>query len=233
MRLFRERFLNGEINVDPIIVDAEWEEYAKQYEPVELGKGTEKIFEVRATYNDLLFFEDFFTREFCEKHRFFYYETKKNWDWQHQDEKEHYVLSSRDFERIKRRLLFHFINFNLPIIEAVDANFNDNGEAYLVHQHKGVDMDWWSRDQMYMKDVLMRFFRIWGGKKMVHLETIITDKEEERPWYYSWGSNQKETKKDKLTGTRVIFSYGLVDKTGNTEGFWRKDVEKVTFPPPF
>ncbi len=50
--------------------------YADQFkrEKVEIGKGLEKIFEIRSYYNDINFISEFFTDEFCKEHQYYTFE---------------------------------------------------------------------------------------------------------------------------------------------------------------
>jgi len=238
---FNKRWRKNQLQHSTIPIPEEWWLWAQKCtDPMRLGLGNKKIFEVRAAYDDLMFLEEFFTKEFCEEHKYFIYKAKKVWRWtpSGSEEEKRYVIDSRSFRRIKKRLLFQYTNFYLPIITVVDANYDNNGEMYLRHKHNGVDLDYWSNDGMYMKDVLQRIFWLWGGKKRVHLETIITKKEEERPWWFSWHQTEEKTTEDdrQLSGTRVLFSYGfrrIGEQDSNIAELQRTDLDKVTFTAPF
>jgi len=93
-----------------------------------LGLGREKIFEVRRIYNDIGFLDEFLTPEFARRHKLFTYKYDKRTG--------QYVIDSRDFEEIKRHLLFSLTNFGQPIVVVEDANYGNRGELLLVHQHK-------------------------------------------------------------------------------------------------
>lgn len=235
---FGERFQNGEINHPAIPIPEEWLEWAaKCYDPFYLGMGTEKIFEVRSTHDDLMFLEEFFTKDFCEEKQYFFYKAKKVWDYETYTRRKRYVIESRSFRRIKKRLLFQYTNFYLPVIRVVDANYDNSGELYLVHEHQGVDLDFWSKDAMYMEDVLRRAFKIWGGKKRVHLETVITKKEEKKEWWFTWHQTEEkdaENEDQELTGYRTLFSYGLKPDDEYAEEMVQMNLnEDVTFIAPF
>lgn len=126
-----------------------------------LGLGRQKIFEVRRVANDITFLDNYLTKEFCEKHKFFAYK--------YNDVTGQYEISDRDFRVIKEKLLMSLTNFGMPIIRVEDANYKNRSELYLVHQHEGVDMD-----LAYAKDTLENLQKIW--KRSVHLETTIGDK---------------------------------------------------------
>jgi stage V sporulation protein R len=125
------------------------------------GLGREKIFEVRRLYNDVTFIDEFLTEDFCRDHGLFTYAYNRSTGM--------YEIESREFKRIKEKLLFMLTNCTRPIIEVVEGNYMNRGELYLVHKHEGVDLklDW-------AKDVLKQIFRIW--RRPIHLETIVDGK---------------------------------------------------------
>ncbi|MGH7909424.1 MAG: SpoVR family protein, partial [Thermodesulfobacteriota bacterium] len=128
---------------------------------VKLGLGRDKIFEVRKFYNDVTFIDEFLTEDFCREHKLFTYVYNRSTNM--------YEIESRDFKKIKEKLLFMLTNCGRPIIEVADGNYMNRGELYFIHKHEGVELklDW-------AKDVLKHMFRIW--KRPVHLETSIDGK---------------------------------------------------------
>jgi stage V sporulation protein R len=126
-----------------------------------LGLGRDKIFEVRKLYNDVTFIDEFLTEDFCREHRLFTYSYNRSTGM--------YEIESRDFKKIKEKLLFLLTNCGRPIIEIIDGNYMNRGELYLVHRYEGVDLklDW-------AKDVLGKLVKIW--KRPVYLETVIEGK---------------------------------------------------------
>jgi stage V sporulation protein R len=127
----------------------------------QLGLGRQKIFEVRRVHNDITFIDTFLTPEFCVQHNMF------TFAWQEQAGG--YVIESRDFEKIKQRLLFSLTNFGKPWIYVVDGNFRNRGELLLKHQHTGVDL---RLDQA--ADTLANIQYIWG--RPVNLQTLVEGK---------------------------------------------------------
>jgi stage V sporulation protein R len=127
----------------------------------QLGLGRQKIFEVRRVHNDITFIDTFLTPEFCVQHQMFSYA------WQEQAGG--YFIESRDFEKIKQRLLFSLTNFGKPWIYVVDGNFRNRGELLLKHQHTGVEL---RLDQA--ADTLANIQYIWG--RPVHLQTLVDGK---------------------------------------------------------
>ncbi|MCH7978982.1 MAG: SpoVR family protein [Acidobacteria bacterium] len=210
---FGEIFEAGEATTPEYNILETWPSYAKRFPgKIELGIGTRKIFEVRDYYDDWTFMDEFFTKEFCERNKYFLVKQKTVWDWRQypNQQQKHWIFETRAFKRIRGLILFRFTNFHKPLITVDDANYNNNSELFLRHHHDGVDLDWWSKDQMYVKDVLERLFHIWGGEKDVHIETIKTKTPEDRPWWFTWHQTKEKSadEPDKLTGDLVIFSYG-------------------------
>jgi len=126
-----------------------------------LGLGRQKIFEVRRVHNDITFIDTFLTPEFCVRHGFFSYA--------YQEQAGQYIIESREFDKIKQRLLFSLTNFGKPWIYVVDGNFRNRGELLLRHQHNGVDL---RLDQA--SDVLANLQFIWS--RPVHLQTLVDGK---------------------------------------------------------
>jgi stage V sporulation protein R len=126
-----------------------------------LGLGRKKIFEVRRIHNDITFIDTFLTPEFCVQHNLF------SFAWQEQAGQ--YFIESRDFEKIKQRLLFSLTNFGKPWIYVVDGNYRNRGELLLKHYHTGVEL---RLDQA--SDTLANIQYIWG--RPVSLHTVVDDK---------------------------------------------------------
>jgi stage V sporulation protein R len=127
----------------------------------QLGLGRNKIFEVRRIHNDITFIDTFLTPEFCVQHKMFSYAF--------QEQMGQYVIESREFEKIKQRLLFSLTNFGKPWIFVVDGNYHNRGELLLRHEHFGVDL---RTDQA--ADTLANLQFIWS--RPVHLQTNLDGK---------------------------------------------------------
>lgn len=119
-----------------------------------LGKA--KVFEVWQHFNDITFIDEFLTPEFVAEHLFFGYE----WD----DDIEAYTVATRDFQKIKEKLLFGLTNHGRPFIYVQDGNFRNRGELLLSHRHEGMDL---KEDEA--RDVLRNIHTIWN--RPVHIET--------------------------------------------------------------
>jgi stage V sporulation protein R len=127
----------------------------------QLGLGRQKLFEVRRVHNDITFIDTFLTPEFCVQHKMFSYAF--------QEQMGQYVIESRDFEKIKQRLLFSLTNFGKPWIYVVDGNYHNRGELLLRHEYSGVDL---RLDQA--ADTLANIQFIWS--RPVHLQTVVDGK---------------------------------------------------------
>ncbi len=126
-----------------------------------LGLGHDKIFEVRKLYNDLTFIDTFLTEEFCYEHKMFTYDFNKN--------NNTYEIASRQFKKIKERLLFSLTNSGRPMLSVSEGNYENRGELYIVHHHDGVDLklDW-------LQEVMKNLYNLWT--RPVWIETKIEDK---------------------------------------------------------
>jgi stage V sporulation protein R len=127
----------------------------------QLGEGMKKIFEVRRIYNDVGFIDEFLTPEFAHQHQLF--------SFRYNPHGNHYEIESREFEDIKRQLLFQLTNFGDPIIEVTDANYQNRGELYLIHHWEEIDLR-----LDYAQATLENLQALWG--RPVHIETTLTDK---------------------------------------------------------
>ena len=121
-----------------------------------LGLGRAKIFEVRKIHNDVTFVDTFLTPDFCRRHQMF--------SFKHNDQHETYEIESREFKKIKDRLLFGLTNFGQPIIRVKEGNYRNRGELYLQHEHFGIDLK-----LDHAQDTLRHLNRLWT--RPVHIET--------------------------------------------------------------
>ena len=94
-----------------------------------LGLGRQKIFEVRKIYNDVMFIDAFMNEEFCERLKLYVYGYDARTG--------RHVVVSRDWRKVKERLLFQLTNLGQPIIHVTDANYANRGELYLQHALRG------------------------------------------------------------------------------------------------
>lgn len=155
VELFRnieERWDRGQFGKD-------WEECddlaAKRHWDQRLGQGRDKIFQVRALYNDVLFIDEFLTYEFCAEQKLFTFGYNARND--------RYEIESREFRAVKEKLLGQLTNFGNPFIYVKDANHDNRGELLLWHDHQGADLkvDW-------ARDTLANLYRIWHRPVLIH-----------------------------------------------------------------
>jgi stage V sporulation protein R len=123
-----------------------------------LGLGREKIFEVRRIHNDVTFIDTFMTEEFCHEQKLFVYK--------YNPDQRAYVITDRDFKKVKQQLLFSLTNFGQPFIFVKESNYENRGELYLHHRHEGIDLK-----EDYAKETLKNIQRIWS--RPVFLETVV------------------------------------------------------------
>jgi stage V sporulation protein R len=126
----------------------------------QLGKGREKIFEVRRIHNDLTFIDEFLTLDFCRQHKLF--------SFGFNEDSGYYEIESREFEKVKQRLLFNLTNIGRPIIYVKDGNYKNRGELFLEHRYSGVELQ-----NNYAQDTLANLYKLW--KRPVHIETVLED----------------------------------------------------------
>ena len=98
-----------------------------------LGLGRKKIFEVRKLYNDVTFIDEFFTADFCEREQVLLVLASTS-------ARGNYEIDSREFKKIKDKMLFPLTNFGDPFIFVEDANHENRGELLLRHRHEGTDL---------------------------------------------------------------------------------------------
>ncbi len=83
-----------------------------------------------------------------------------------QEQGGNYVIESREFQKIKERVLFSLTNFGKPWIYVVDGNYRNRGELLLQHAHNGIDL---KLDKA--ADTLTNIQYIWS--RPVHLHTLV------------------------------------------------------------
>jgi len=125
-----------------------------------LGLGQKRIYEVRAHYNDVSFLDEFLTEEFAMEQGLFTFE------WS--DRRGSYEVMSREFQKVKQKLLSQLTNGGNPVVRVTHGNFENRGELLLEHQHHGIDLR-----MDYAERVLGSLVRVW--KRPVALRTIFSE----------------------------------------------------------
>src|SRR5579864_2728623 len=141
----------------------------------QLGLGRQKLFEVRRIHHDITFIDTYLTPEFCVRHNMF--------SFAYQEQAGQYIIESRDFEKIKQRLLFSLTNFGKPWIYVVDGNYRNRGELLLAHQFNGIELR-----LDHAADTLANLQYLWG--RPVHLQTLVDGK----PTMLSFDGSEHSTK---------------------------------------
>jgi stage V sporulation protein R len=126
-----------------------------------LGLGRQKIYEVRRLYNDVTFLDEFFTEDFCRENQFFSFSMNER--------SGNYEIDSREFYKVKQKILFQLTNFGEPFIFVEDANHENRGELLLHHRHEGQDL----HDE-HARATLNALERIW--RRPVNLRTTLDSK---------------------------------------------------------
>ncbi len=143
----------------------EWEECddlnKKRAWNLNLGLGRKKIFEVRKIHNDVTFIDTFLTPEFCLEHKLF--------SFAHNEPQNNYIIESREFPKVKQRLLFSLTNHGRPFIYVVDGNYKNRGELLLRHEYNGIEL---RMDRAV--DTLANVQALWS--RPVHLQTVVENK---------------------------------------------------------
>jgi len=124
----------------------------------DVGEGREKIFQVRAIYNDMTFVDEFLTEEFCREQKLFTYSLNER--------NGRYEIADRDFRAVKEKLLFQLTNLGHPYLTVVDANFDNRGELYLKHRFDGVELR-----TDYAKATMEALHKVWT--RPVHVQTTV------------------------------------------------------------
>ncbi len=144
---------------------AAWDECddleARRSWDLRLGKGREKIFEVRALYNDVTFLDAFLTEELAIEQKLF------TFGYSHR--RERFEIESREFRAVKDKLLAQLTNGGSPVIAVVDANFENRGELLLKHDFAGVELR-----ADYAKECLGALVRIW--RRPCAVATVVDGK---------------------------------------------------------
>jgi stage V sporulation protein R len=126
-----------------------------------LGLGRQKIFEVRRNHNDITFIDTFLTPEVVQDNQYFSFLFNESLGT--------YVIESREFQKVKQRLLFNLTNYGKPWIVVVDGNYRNRGELLLRHEYNGIEL---RLDRA--ADTLANLQHIWS--RPVHLQTVVESK---------------------------------------------------------
>lgn len=121
---------------------------------MKLGLGKEKIFEIRRFHNDVTFIDSYLTEDFARDNMMFTYEYNRR--------DKSYRIDSREFAKIKKKLLASLTNLGQPSVSIQNANHGNRGELYLIHSFEGVELHY-----DYARDTLKSLFKIWTRPTMI------------------------------------------------------------------
>ena len=145
----------------------EWEECEdparRETWDLRMGKGREKIFEVRQCFSDRFFIEQFLTEKLVHDLNLYLFEG------QPEQGEIRYVITDRDWRQIKSLLVAHLSTFGLPLILVEDGDFKGRRELYLKHAFDGIELD-----QEYREKTMEYIYYLWD--RPIHLESVVQDK---------------------------------------------------------
>ncbi|HEX9077779.1 MAG TPA: SpoVR family protein [Anaerolineae bacterium] len=119
--------------------------------------GTAKLFEVRATENDISFLSNYLTRELAAKLKLFTYGYVDEDD----DDEKDVEIKSREYDEVIRQLLAPRYNYGAPKIVITEAV---NGELHLRHE-KGSLGD---LDLRYAEKTMGYIHELWKGNVVIY-----------------------------------------------------------------
>lgn len=132
-----------------------------------LGKGLEKIFDVRRMYNDQMFLWEFLTKELVEKLDLYIYKEIIN----EQTGDSEYVIVERNWKKI-RDLLVRSKCFTFPVIVVDEERSKKENSLYLEQIFDGIPLD-----EDYAKKTMEHIYFLWGND--VFLLTYEKEEDEE------------------------------------------------------
>ena len=121
----------------------------------------------------MTFIDEFLTPEFAMEHGLFTFE------WS--DRNDRFEIQTREFKKVKEKLLQQLTNSGNPFIFVEDGNYKNRGELLLRHDHRGIDLR-----IDYAQRCLESLTRLW--KRPVTLATKVEDK----PMLMSYGREKHQ-----------------------------------------
>jgi stage V sporulation protein R len=126
-----------------------------------VGEGRQKLFEVRQLDNDISFLRNYLTKELIEDLDLFVFQLRDEEEW---------VITEKNWERVRNQLVADMTNFGFPYIEVLDGDYNRNRELYLRHRFETAELD-----IDYAQKTIEYVYKLWG--RPVYLETIVDDEQ--------------------------------------------------------
>jgi len=120
-------------------------------------RGWEKCKEVMATYIDWFFIQEFLTLDLIQDLNLYLFEAKET------AQSIDYIISKREAEEIKKKLV-HILAMNkIPTILVVDGNFNNRGQLKLKHKYDGIPLN-----KKYAEETLKHIEYLWGNRVVLY-----------------------------------------------------------------
>ena len=118
------------------------------------GAGKEQLFRVRESESDVSLVRNYLTQELVEDLDLYFAER----------EGDQLIVTEKDWESVRDRLVDQLVDFGIPAITAEDADYNGNRELFLKHQWTGQPLD-----PVWTDKTLEGIQSLWG--RTVWLET--------------------------------------------------------------
>jgi stage V sporulation protein R len=122
------------------------------------GAGREQLFMIRETECDVSLVRNYMTKELVEDLDLYYAERTGD----------ELVITEKDWEQVRDRLVGQLGDYGIPLIRAVDADYGGNRELLLHHEWTGRPLD-----LNYAEKTLEGVEQLWGRR--VWLETRDAD----------------------------------------------------------
>jgi stage V sporulation protein R len=122
------------------------------------GDGWRKCLEVRRSCDDSMLIDAYLTDDLIDELNLYSYgrdpQTGK------------LVVLDRDPQSIRRKLLRSLVNGGQPVIDLVEANYDNRGELLLVHRHEDAALD-----EAKARETLRALHVLWT--RPVHVDTVV------------------------------------------------------------
>ena len=121
-----------------------------------VGKGREKMFEVRELENDVSFLRNYLTRHMVDELDMYIYRREGD-EW---------VVVEKDWRKIRDNIVDSMTNFGFPYLVVVDGDYRRARELYLLHCYDNRELD-----QHYAFRSMRYLHKLWG--RPIHIETLV------------------------------------------------------------
>lgn len=138
-----------------------------------VGKGREKMLEVREMENDVSFLRNYLTRNLIDELDMYLYRREGD-EW---------VVVDKDWRKVRDTIVESMTNFGFPYLVIEDGDYKRARELYIKHNFDGRELD-----HHYATRTMRYLYQLWG--RPIHLETRVDD--ETVVWTYD--GQQSEAK---------------------------------------